>query len=115
MATRSTVSSSASRSIACSWASTAGSRGKSSALKTCSRELYDPETIWTAPSSGWYSSETSLSGKQPRQLGERLARDHDRAVALDRASSVVRSDSSMSVAASVIVPPSVRSRIPEST
>ena len=38
-ATRSTVSSSASRSIECSCASTAGSRGKSSALKTFSREL----------------------------------------------------------------------------
>jgi hypothetical protein len=45
LATRSTVASSASRSIACSWASTVGRRGKSSALKTCRRELYDPETI----------------------------------------------------------------------
>ena len=39
-----------------------GRRGKSSALKTCRRELYDPETIWTVPSSGLYSSVTSLSG-----------------------------------------------------
>ena len=114
-ATRSMVSSSASRSIACSWASTAGSRGKSSALKTCSRELYEPETICTVPSSGLYSSVTSVSGSRRASSTNGLPGMTTAPSPSTRASRVVRSDSSMSVAASVSTSPSTLSRIPEST
>ena len=114
-ATRSMVSSSASRSIACSWASTAGRRGKSSALKTCRRELYEPETICTVPSSGRYSIVTSLSGSRRASSTSGLPGMTTAPSPSTCASSVVRSDSSMSVAASVSTSPSARSRIPEST
>ena len=114
-ATRSMVSSNASRSIACSWASTAGSRGKSSALKTCSRELYEPETICTVPSSGRYSIVTSLSGSRRASSTSGLPGITTAPSPSTCASSVVRSDSSMSVAASVSTSPSARRRIPEST
>ena len=111
-ATRSTVSSSASRSIECSCASTAGSRGKSSALKTFRRELYGPETICTVPSSGRYSIVTSLSGSSRASSTSGLPGMTTAPSPSTCASSVVRSESSMSVAASVIVPPSAREQDP---
>ena len=61
----------------------AGSRGKSSALKTFSRELYGPgDDLHRALRRPVFDRHVAL-GQQARQLDERLARDDNRTVTVD--------------------------------
>ena len=113
--TRWTVSSSDADSISWSGTSTDGSRGKSSAAKTLTRPEYEPDSIDATPSSARCAMVASLAGSRrttsPRSFAGITTAPSPSTVA----GTVVRSESSMSVASSSSRPSRARSRMPPST